>query len=167
MPPAVPRSRYNFDFNGEGRFSKERLEQMWVTAYTDASVRYEKAGWSVWLRSQRGRVIRNGECPPEIRDSNMAELYAALQAVELAKETWPETSAVLLNMDSTGVIDKITGRVDENGKLLPLLRRLHSHGLKIRCRHIRGHRAASGESTPSYLNDQVDKVAGKVTGKYR
>jgi ribonuclease HI len=140
---------------------------MWVTAYTDASVRYEKAGWSVWLRSQRGRVVQKGECPPEIRDSNMAELYAAVQAVELAKQNWPETSAVLLNMDSTAVIDKITGTVGDNGKLLPLLRRLHSHGLKIRCKHIRGHRAASGESTRSYLNDQVDKLAGKVTGKYR
>ena len=82
----------------------------------------------------------------------MAELYAAVKAVELAKEHWPETRAVLLNMDSIGVIDKITGVVGDNGKLLPLLRRLHSHGLKIRCKHIRGHRAASGESTRSYLS---------------
>src|SRR5580658_666792 len=140
---------------------------MWVTAYTDASVRKEKAGWSVWLRSQRGRVVQKGECPPEIRDSNMAELYAAVKAVELAKEHWPETSAGLLNMDSTGVIDKITGTVGDSGKLLPLLRRLHSHGCRIRCKHIRGHRAASGESTRSYLNDQVDKLAGKFTGKSR
>jgi ribonuclease HI len=128
-------------------------------------VRYEKAGWSVWLRSDRGRVVLKGECPPDIRDSTMAELYAAVQAVELAKQSWPETSAVLLNMDSTGAINKITGRVGDSGKLLPLLRRLHSHGLKIRCKHIRGHRP-SGDSVRTYLNQQVDKLAGKVTVKY-
>src|SRR5438309_4046837 len=77
---------------------------MWVTAYTDASYRpisrerrrAERAagipshpgGWAVWVRSDLGRIVRNGPCPDFVHDSNSAELYAVYMAVKLTIETW-------------------------------------------------------------------------------
>jgi len=69
---------------------------MWVTAYTDASFQPDvnRGGWAVWLRSERGRVIRSGQCPSTISDSMCAELYAIIMAIELTLAEWKDTKGI-------------------------------------------------------------------------
>lgn len=122
---------------------------MWVTAYTDASVKNNNSTWAVWLRSELGRIVRNGKCPLEIKKSHEAELYAAKQAIRIAKEFWPATKGILINSDCTHVLNNI---------------RKFSEGLWIRTKHVKGHQDPNS-NIRFYLNNQVDKLASQLNNR--
>jgi ribonuclease HI len=139
---------------------------MWVTAYTDASFNGH-GGWAVWLRSERGRVVRSGKCPDTIKDSMCAEMYAIIMAIELALAEWKDTKGIQLNTDCKSLVDRLYPWSK------PFLRddleclRLHAReitdaaGIRLRVKHVKGH--SHGDGTRTYLNHQVDKISRKHT----
>jgi len=140
---------------------------MWVTAYTDASFRPEvnRGGWAVWLRSERGRVIRSGQCPSTIGDSMCAELYAIIMAIELTLAEWKDTKGIQLNTDCKSLVHRLYPWSDPFTREDLEALRLHARevteaaGIRLRVKHVKGHSA--GDGTRTYLNDQVDKISRK------
>src|SRR5688572_30666413 len=88
--------------------------EMWVTCYTDASwAKKSGGGWAVWLRSSEGRVVRQGPCPPYVKDSLEAELSAIYAGVFLAVRTWGSSVAgVLVCSDCQSALELL-----ESGRL--------------------------------------------------
>lgn len=139
---------------------------MWVTVYTDASFR-DIGGWAVWIRSEKGRIVRSGQCPRTVRDSADAEMYAAMKAVEICLENWGGVSGIQINSDCMMVVNALYPwskpiRRDSILKIQDQIRQtLKAKGIRIRCKHVKGH---SGKgNTRSWLNTQVDSLAGKHT----
>jgi hypothetical protein len=50
--------------------------------------------------SEKGRIVTKGLCPPEIRDINVAELYAAKIGIETAVREWSPVTGVQINSDN-------------------------------------------------------------------
>jgi ribonuclease HI len=137
---------------------------MWVTLYADASFR-NRGGWGVWLRSEKGRIVRSGECPKTVDDSAAAEIYAALMGIEICLENWPETQGIQVNSDCLMVVNGLYSwskpiRRDSIRMIQEKIRDiLKVKNVRIRCKHHKGHSGTG--NTRSWLNDKVDKLAGQ------
>lgn len=144
---------------------------MWVTAYTDASFRDSIGGWSIWLRSGKGRIVKSGKCPELITNSGEAELYAALQAVQKAVTNWPEVKNILLISDCQQVVNRLASPLKVNPVETVTERIIRKasellDGRRVKTRKVKGHQNPT-TSCMAYLNTKVDKLAGKHTGRYK
>lgn len=139
---------------------------MWVTAYVDASFKDGKGGWAIWLRSELGRLTKSGPCPVRVQDNTAAELYAALVAIVRTREIWPGTTGICLNSDCQTVVNCLEGPVLSNPQHAAIQAAIQagSKGLWLRGKWVKGHSKKDG--VRSYLNTQVDLMAGRHTGKY-
>jgi ribonuclease HI len=137
---------------------------MWVTLYTDASFR-TRGGWGIWLRSEKGRIVRSGECPDTVDDSAAAEMFAALIGIEICLKSWPETKGIQVNSDCLMVVNGLypwsqpirrkSIRVIQE-KIREILK---AKELRVMGKHVKGHSGTG--NTRSWLNNQVDKLAGQ------
>lgn len=137
---------------------------MLVTLYCDASFdsRTRTGGWGVWLRSDEGRIIKAGPCPPYLRFSYEAELSAIFAGLWLACNTWEKTEAVLVRSDAQDALRIIVGRQNAKHraakrlffKIKDLCR---DKNVKIIPRWVKGHQA--GSNTDAWLNRRVDELA--------
>lgn len=135
---------------------------MFITAYTDASF-HKQGGWAVWLRSERGRVIRQGVCPAQVRDSFAAELWAIKQALEFAVAEWPDSDVVLVNTDSLAAVDALEndGAWSQREEVAQIQEAIWSFVfrkyLTLRFKHVKAHTGQS--DVRSYINRAVDQKA--------
>lgn len=143
---------------------------MWVTCYTDASFTKRTGGsWAVWLRSERGRVVRSGKCPSYVRCSSAAELAAIYAGVFLAVREWgPSVRGLWLRSDSQDALRlaDAAARPPRNPGLRILQQKLRTlvadHDLSLECRWVKGHQPRTA-STAAWLNVQCDKLARRRT----
>ncbi len=137
-----------------------------MTCYTDASFRRDKGRWAIWLRSDRGRIVKSGACPDYVKTSGAAELAAIYAAIYVAIRMWgDEVSGVLVRSDCQTAQDWLEGRARARQKdarrLISLTESLlREHGVELRCRWVRGHQPRK-RSTEAYLNDACDRLAAR------
>lgn len=137
----------------------------WVTLYCDASYSDTYGGaWSVWLRSNKGRIIRSGKCPESVTDCTMAELYAALMGVTIARDEW-DADAVQINTDCSAVVDAAGKGYRWLGRkeLRQLQDKILRCGPKLRTKHVKAHTGRT--DTRSYLNQKCDDFANQARRK--
>lgn len=141
---------------------------MWVTSYTDASFERKAGGaWAVWLRSDAGRAVHRGACPPYVRDSNAAELSAIYASVYLACRIWPSTTGVLICSDCQSALAAAepSAPLSWASAIRRLQQRLrevvNTEHLELRFKWVKGHQSAN-TSTSAWLNNQVDHLAGST-----
>ncbi len=142
---------------------------MWVTCYTDASYSPRKGGgWAVWLRSDQGRVVREGRCPGYVKNSTHAELAAMFAGVLLALRSWgSQVEGVTLHSDSRGALAALAGDMPlakdrAVRRLQEKLRALISaHGLVLEGRWVKAHLPAT-TSTAAFLNGKCDEAARRA-----
>lgn len=138
---------------------------MFVTAYTDASF-HQRGGWAVWLRSERGRIVRQGKCPDTITDSFAAELWAIKQALEISVAEWPEGEVVLINTDCLAAIDGLQPGAPNFGReeLVDIQEAIESfvfaNYLTLRFKHVKAHTGQS--DVRSYINRAVDQKSRRA-----
>lgn len=143
---------------------------MLTTLYCDASFcpHTNAGGWGVWLRSDRGRIVRGGKCPDYVRHPYEAELTAIFAGIWLAKKQWPETETVLVRSDCRDALalvqgtdptyDPDAGRHRGSRALCAKIRELRqATGLRTIQRWVKGHQA--GDDPPAWLNRTVDEIA--------
>jgi len=145
---------------------------MWVTCYADASYSKRKGGgWAVWLRSDQGRVVRDGHCPAYVKSSIHAELAAIYAGMFLAVCTWGEhVEGITVNSDSSVALDLVDCHADLSAD--PSARRLQERiralvekrSLKIERRWVKAHRDPE-VGTAAYLNHQCDRRARKARAR--
>lgn len=142
----------------------EGVDNVWVTAYTDASFVRDRGGWSVWLRSERGRIVRSGECPGHICDSMCAELWAVIQAVEISISEWKDSvKGIQLNMDCISLCDRFWpwsrsfARHDLEALRMQVVETIKKADIRVRTKHVKGH--SNGDGIRTYLNQQVDRMS--------
>ncbi len=145
---------------------------MWVTLYTDASfeTRSRAAAWAFWARSELGRVIRSGVCPPYCTNSTHAEAAAILAGIYLALKQWRnEIEGILVRSDAKGALEvfKYGAPEPKDEVLLKFHRKarqiLEPQGVKIRIKWVKGHRSRE-TGVDAWLNAECDKMA-KITRK--
>lgn len=143
---------------------------MWVTLYSDASLREGISGWGVWLRSERGRIVEKGRCDDWVNDINAAELFAVYKALELTVAAWPETKGMQVNTDNQVVLRSLWPWSPAHSH--PTIKRaqdlvrelLKKHEIRVRTKHVKSHQ--KGDDVRSWLNNRCDKLAGQMTGKF-
>lgn len=151
-------------------------EPVFLAAYCDASLRRRRtAGWAMWGRDQRRRVLASGVCPRWVRsDANLAELCAVAGAVWLCLAHLDRASAHILvvKTDSQAACRWFgwTG-TDGEGPFLPrgeparelvaaVLQGAARAGVKLVVTWVKGHQGSG--TTRGYLNDRVDNMARKA-----
>jgi ribonuclease HI len=114
-----------------------------------------------------GRAVHRGTCPLYVRDSNAAELSAIYAGIYLACRIWPSTTGVLVCSDSQSALaaavlaaplssDPAMRRLQQ--RLRELANREH---LQLHFKWVKGHQRVSA-STSAWLNNQVDRLAGRT-----
>jgi len=137
-----------------------------VTAYTDASFS-DRGGWAIWLRSERGRIVRHGSCPETVTDALLAELWAIKEALRIAVESWPETETVLINSDCLAATNALESRnyfKREEAAVLQedILAFAFAKYLTLRFKHVKGHTGSN--DVRSYLNRRCDLMSRRARG---
>lgn len=138
---------------------------MWVTLYTDASFHHEDGGgWACRLRSSAGRIERSGVCPPEVRDNNVAEIYAILMGITVGKQEWGELAleGFHVKTDSTAAISVL--KYGARPPRHPLskayqeqVRELLAPNIRIKLVWVKGHQG--GDDVQAWLNNRVDSLS--------
>jgi hypothetical protein len=154
-----------------GMASREgtRGSRFWVTCYTDASFSRTAAGWGVWLRSARGRIVRHGACPPYVSSANEAEMAAIFAGVFLARRAWGEAvRGLVVYTDSQAAIgflrdEALSARIQRSAPGIVRLReKIRSlageHGIELDLRWVKGHQRTN--TVRAYLNARCDQLAG-------
>lgn len=141
---------------------EEKPWLLWATLYTDASWCQDLGGaWAIWLRSEKGRIVQSGKCPPEIFDPTLAEFYAVLMGVQIASKAWA-AQAVLINSDCMAVVQGLGSKYRWSSS--KAVRRLQDKILRtgplLRTKHVKAH--TRGQDIRSYLNRQVDRLANQA-----
>lgn len=141
---------------------------MWATCYADASFSRKRGAWGVWLRCERGRIVRNGTCPPYVKDANAAELAALFAGMYVATSTWsPALRGISLRSDSQAAIALADpsvklARRDSYRRLQTKIRELVlAHSLELDLRWVRGHQPIAN-GTIAYLNRECDRLAKRA-----
>ncbi|WP_080682449.1 ribonuclease H family protein [Sorangium cellulosum] len=150
---------------------KERAgaSRFWVTCYTDASFTPIAAGWGVWLRSTRGRIVRHGACPPYVSSANEAELAAIFAGVYLARKVWGDAvRGLVVYTDSQAAVrflsdEALKPRIQRNAPAVARLRERirtfsNEHGIELDLRWVKGHQRTN--TVRAYLNARCDQLAG-------
>ncbi len=143
--------------------------EMWVTCYTDASYSPRKGGgWAVWLRSDLGRVVREGHCPRYVKNSTHAELAAMFAGVLLSLRTWGDSvEGITIFSDSQGALEALAAEAPSDKD--PAVRRLQdkirevcrTEKVVVEGRWVKAHRDSSS-STAAYLNHRCDRAARRA-----
>jgi ribonuclease HI len=141
---------------------KRKFKPFWVTLYTDASFKNGQGSWACWIRSGKGRIVKNGPCPKEIQTSNQAELYAVFKALEIIKEELPKTVGIYLNSDSQLVCEKsLVGTSEVQGASKKWQKAIHSilidQNWELKTKHIKAHQKV--QCTRTFINNKVDELA--------
>ncbi len=143
------------------------IEAMWVTCYSDASFHPHTGGaWGVWLRSDRGRIRRQGLCPKYVVNANQAELAAIFAGLHLALTAWEGVRGINVRSDCQGALHWLAAglppaRADATRRLQMKIRGLvETHGIELVPRWVRGHQRSS--SVEAFLNNHCDRAAGTV-----
>jgi ribonuclease HI len=139
---------------------------MWVTAYSDASFKHGKGSWGIWLRSEQGRLVKAGTCPEWVDTNTTAEMCAGYVALFLAHRTWPKMTHLCLNSDCQATVGYLATKCTQEPsresmrRIQKLVRDFCAgHGrIYIRTKHVKGH--MRGDDVRTYLNHQVDRIAG-------
>ena len=139
---------------------------MRVTCYTDASWSERDGGaWAVWIRSDAGRIVRQGLCPPWVRDSTLAELSAIYAALYLSVRAWGgAVREVLVVSDSRDALrfaaeDTPPARGQRARALQRKIRELaEAHGVVLLGRWVKAHQRGTAD-TAAYLNNECDRLA--------
>jgi len=143
--------------------------RLWVTCYTDASFTPTAAGWGVWLRSARGRIVRHGACPPYISSANEAELAAIFAGVYLARKVWgAAVRGLVVYTDSQAAVrflsdETLKARILRNAPAIARLReRIRrfsgEHEIELDLRWVKGHQRTN--TVRAYVNARCDQLAG-------
>src|SRR5262245_41450797 len=117
--------------------------RFWVTCYTDASFTKTAAGWGIWLRSARGRIVRQGACPPYVRSANEAEMAAIFAGIYLARRAWgAAVRGLVVYTDSQTAIDVLTRDAKRSAPGIARLReRIRAfsdeHGIELDLRWVK------------------------------
>lgn len=145
---------------------------MWVTCYADASYSKRKGGgWAVWLRSDEGRVVRDGRCPSYVKSSIHAELAAIYAGLFLSVCTWGRrVEGITINSDSQVALDLLDCEAPLSAD--PSARRLQerirslvrNRAIEIEARWVKAHRGPE-VGTAAYLNHQCDRRARKARAR--
>lgn len=142
---------------------------MWVTLYTDASVSPSCSTWAVWARSEHGRIVEGDLCPSHVRDSNVAELYAAKMGIELIFKQWSPIVAITgiqINSDNSTVCSSLYPWSTENSNQHiravqnEIREFLARNNIRVRLKHVKGHQRP--DSVRQWLNARCDKIANQV-----
>jgi ribonuclease HI len=138
---------------------------VWVTVYADASFNpVEGGGWGVWVRSERGRFVRRGKCPPYVKTSGEAELAAIYAGVCLALRAWKgEVRGFFVRSDSQEALFHAVpaaplSRAPAVRRLQQKLRELLGPRIEVHAKWVKGHQKPSN-GTAAYLNAACDKLA--------
>lgn len=139
---------------------------MLVTIFSDASFCHDKkvGGWGAWARSERGIVSSWGAFKWPVTSANMAELYAAVNAVHmvLKSDIFSLGDELLLQIDNLAALGALEGKAKtewptrglaEMGKLLA------AGQAKLRVRHVKGH-SKNGQPR-SWVHNFCDRGATK------
>lgn len=147
---------------------------MWVTIYTDASLRSYKevrfTAYGYWIRCDHGRITRARMCSKEIVTVDQAEMYAIYQAVGAAFVCYKEGATIIcVNSDSMNAIKGFRGfRVLRDPVEIRLKQafdkvRSQKPEVKIIYRHVKAHTGTERSNIKAYLNDWCDKQCKKLT----
>jgi len=140
---------------------------MWVTLYADASFSpSDGGGWGVWLRCERGRIVRRGKCPAFVKNSSEAELAAIYAGMSLALREWGnDVRGFQVRSDSQEALLQLHVVTGARLSRLPRVRRLQMQlkallgpDIGIETKWVKGHRDPSSGSA-AYLNDACDRLA--------
>lgn len=145
---------------------------MFATIYTDASQKFSQelnckvSGYSYYTRCDKGvfsgtGVVEDIYC----HDINYAEMYCIVRAIEESKEKFQSLKRILVVTDSKNA-QLILWRGSEKRKYQKIIsefRVLEKSFEKIMIKWTKGHR--SDDSDRAYLNNKVDKRAGKAVDK--
>ena len=143
---------------------------MWVTLYTDASFNGTEGTWAIWLRSEKGRIVKSGKCPATVDDNNAAEMYAVLVGVTVALREWAVTDKIFgiqINSDSHVVCTALYQWSKPNRH--PTIARIQTkirailteQDIRVRAKHVRGHQRS--DNVRSWLNNRCDRMARAAT----
>lgn len=131
----------------------------WVTLYCDASYSESHGGaWSIWLRSDKGRIVRGGKCPETVNSATLAEFYAAMMGVIVARDEMG-AEAVQINSDCQAVVQGLGSgyRWSSNKAIRKLQDKILRTKVRLRTKHVKAHTGQN--DTRSYLNRRVDRIA--------
>lgn len=135
---------------------------MLTTLYCDASWYHEEkvGGWAIWLRSEKGRIVRAGAVPDYCLHAYEAEFAAVFAGIHLALVSWPETKAILVRSDCDSALKLMTGRHQprhEGARRLAEKVAEFRSSVRLLPRWVKGHQ--SGDSTEAWINRRVDRMA--------
>jgi hypothetical protein len=146
--------------------TKTKSKKTWVTLYCDASSDHQKSGWAVYLRSEKGRIIKHGKCPSGLVNSTGAEFYAVLMGIEIALAEWGKFDGIFVNSDCTSVCRGLwpwsnASRNKDLAKIQNKIRKICAdHGILVRTKHVKGHQNPK-TGVRSFLNGKVDGLSRK------
>ncbi len=142
---------------------------MWVTLYTDASWHpgRREGGWAVWAKSEVGRIVRSGACPPYAKSATHAEMAAVFAGIYLVLRTWgAKVEGIQVRSDNQQAMEAVGVRAPLSRD--PVLRRLQEKvrelvqgRVHIRPRWVKGHRNPQGDVT-AWLNAHCDREARRA-----
>lgn len=139
-----------------------KYDGMLTTLYCDASWYQEErvGGWAVWLRSERGRIVRAGTVPDYCEHAYEAELAAIFAGVYLTTASWPDTSAIVVRSDCDAALKLMSGRNLPRHQGAHMLTSKISEiqkSIRLLPKWVKGHQ--SGDSTEAWINRKVDRLA--------
>lgn len=137
---------------------------MWVTCYTDASFHRSAGGtWAVWVRSDRGRIVRSGDCPTYARDSVVAELSAIYAGIYLILREWGRAvRGIRIRSDCQGALALAAAPSERNVAARRLHQKIHAiakaHGVELDLAWVKGHQPRKS-GVRAWLNAECDRLA--------
>lgn len=145
---------------------------MWVTLYTDASLKEGVASWAIWARSSEGRLVQSGEYPGYCAKSDHAEAYAILMGIKAILAKWKGVHGIQVNSDSRNALDIVRYMAPTASD--PVMcgiqvsieaelgrdYNIDSEGVKLRAKWVKGHQWGGG--VRAWLNNACDRIAKKA-----
>lgn len=141
-------NRYN---RQRRKFTGHRFHKPDCTLTTDASrcPKTSAAAWAVWLSFDDGPLRYSGVFKKDPADINEAEAWAIRNGLFFAQRLGFER--IHVNTDSETAMRRLQG--------------LQTPGMQVRYQHVRAHTGVA--DSRSYVNRQVDKIAGQLMRKER
>ena len=105
----------------------------------------------------------SGQCPAEVDDNNLAELYAICQGMWKGLAKWPNTKGFYIRSDSQAALNVLrnggNGKKEVTTRLYNAYRKMvDDNNLEINLKWVKSHRNPNS-STKSWINNKVDSLA--------